>query len=211
MERDEDDEQRRENGAQQPSRPSPAATAATTRMRELSTDQQSAWVEKLFAKFAAIYGRTFADLWEGIHPYEVKREWCDSLAPFTGAQIAWAIEACKRDSDIAPTLPRFLRMCSQAPRPSAPMIAEGTTPMPADVKGMLEATLQRTMEKRLDLRASWAIEVLRRVAQGAHVPPKVEQFGVEGLVHLGAVHLAPAEYVQLNRPAWKRLVLKEAA
>lgn len=175
-------------------------------MRELSTELQSAWIERVFAKFAALYGRTFADLWNGVPPEAVKAEWREDLAPFAGSQIAWAIEACKRECDVAPTLPRFLKLCQQAPRPEgAPALPGPKGQMSPEVKARIDGVLNRKRQT-LDERAGWAIENLRRVASGIQTEPMVEQFSVEALFNLDAMHLAPAEYVALQRPAWLRFV-----
>lgn len=87
-------------------------------MRELSPERRVSWIERIFARMSAMYGRLFAEMWAGTDLEEVRDVWVDDLSPFCGAQIAWAMEQCK-GRDLPPTLPMFRSLCQQAPRPEA--------------------------------------------------------------------------------------------
>lgn len=201
----EDDTKAQEIGAQ-PISP----RSAHLRMRELSTERQSAWIDALFAKLGRMYGATFAALWAGIPLPDLKAEWMESLAPFTGQQIAWALDAIRKECDVAPTLPRFLRYCTNAPRPEIPTALpapKSTTP-----KRVMDEIAKAIggNENSLHHRAGWAVKVLIRIAHGELMPMICETNAIEALTNLEARHLAPPEYVALNRASWTRKTEKAA-
>lgn len=179
-------------------------SAPPARLRELSMERQSAWIDALFAKLGRMYGTTFASLWAGIAAHEVKAEWQESLAPFTGPQIAWALDTLKRECDVAPTLPRFLRLCSQSPRPETQ--AALPAPKAATPKGVMEEIAKAIggNDNSLHHRAGWAVKVLTRIGHGEIMPMICETNAIEALTNLEARHLAPAEYVAMNRGVWTR-------
>lgn len=96
-------------------------------MRALPKSQQQGWVERLFARFSAMYGRLFADMWADADPEQVKAAWAEDLGAFTGPQIAWALEQARVSCELPPTLPRFRQLCQQAPRGQA--AAKPQTPL----------------------------------------------------------------------------------
>ena len=71
------------------------------------------WVEKLFARFSAMYGRKFADLWADCNLRDVKATWAEDLAGFTGEEIKRGVDACKTRT-FPPTLPEFVQLCRPA-------------------------------------------------------------------------------------------------
>ena len=111
----------------------------TTPLRELSMEKRVLWVERIFARMSAMYGRLFAEMWAGTDLGEVKAIWADDLSPFCGTQIAWAMEQCKT-RDLPPTLPMFRGLCQQAPRPEAQAL-----PAPRVAR---EVAQERAMELR---------------------------------------------------------------
>lgn len=125
-------------------------------IRTLSPDRRELWVERIFARMAAMYGRLFADMWAGADLAEVKAAWADDLGPFGGAQIAWAMEQCKT-RELPPTLPGFRNLCQQAPRPEA--LALPAPKVPHDVAQQRAQELRRNAEKIAGRRvdgAAWA-------------------------------------------------------
>lgn len=95
---------------------SPGSTASkslTTTIRDLSTAQRSEWIERIFARLAAIYGKEFAYKWGEVNVDEVKATWADALAGFDGEAIKGALTACE-DVAKCPNLPEFKAMCRQA-------------------------------------------------------------------------------------------------
>ncbi|MBK8772284.1 MAG: hypothetical protein IPM06_17930 [Rhizobiales bacterium] len=161
----------------------------------------------MFAKLGRMYGTTFANLWGGIPLPELKAEWQSSLAAYTGPQIAWALGAVGRECDVAPTLPRFARYCAQAPRPEAPVAPTETAPISPAVKEKIEKAVAKKSDS-LDQRAGWAVKVLSRIAHGEIMPMICETNAIEALTNLDARHLAPAEYVALNKSVWLKKMEK---
>ena len=82
-------------------------------MRTLSTDKQSAWVERLFERLTALYGNEFAGKYREVPAQRVKETWLDLLAPYTADQISRALNDCK-GLKRAPNGPEFAEMCRQA-------------------------------------------------------------------------------------------------
>lgn len=125
-------------------------------IRTLSPDRRELWVERIFARMAAMYGRLFADMWAGADLAEVKAAWADDLGPFCGTQIAWAMEQCKT-RELPPTLPGFRNLCQQAPRPEARALP--APKVPHDVAQQRAQELRSNAEKVAGRRvdgAAWA-------------------------------------------------------
>ena len=87
--------------------------ATAVRMRTLSTDKQSAWIERLFERLTALYGNEFAGKYREVPAQRVKETWLDLLAPYTAGQISRALSDCK-GLKRAPNAPEFAEMCRQA-------------------------------------------------------------------------------------------------
>ncbi len=125
-------------------------------LRELSPEKRESWVERIFARMSAMYGRLFAEMWAGTDLQAVKAVWADDLAPFSGQQIAWAMEQCK-GRDLPPTLPMFRGFCQQAPRPEA--LALPAPRVPREVAQERAQQLRKTAEQASRRQAgdtSWA-------------------------------------------------------
>lgn len=125
-------------------------------LRELSPEKRESWVERIFARMSAMYGRLFAEMWAGTDLQAVKAVWADDLAPFSGQQIAWAMEQCKA-RDLPPTLPMFRGFCQQAPRPE--VLALPAPRVPREVAQERAQQLRKTAEqvtRRMAGDTSWA-------------------------------------------------------
>lgn len=68
------------------------------------------WVDKLIKKLQIMYGKKFAEQWGMIDPLEMRDEWAEELAGYTGAEIARGLDAC-RARTFVPTLPEFMMLC----------------------------------------------------------------------------------------------------
>ncbi len=79
-------------------------------VRQLSTEQQRAWIERIFSKLTAIYGDEFTRNWRGIDADDVKDEWSSALGGFEAQDIAAALTECRAQPK-APNLPEFSAMC----------------------------------------------------------------------------------------------------
>ena len=87
--------------------------APANKLSELSTAKQSAWVDRLFERLGAMYGKHFADHWAGQSLETVKRVWREELADLSQDEVARGVSAC-RSRPWPPTLPEFLRLCRPA-------------------------------------------------------------------------------------------------
>lgn len=79
-------------------------------MKTPSKALPSAWIDRLFSRFSAMYGSRFADLWRGADADEVRAVWAVDLGDLSPQEIAAGVEACK-SRDWPPTLPEFRKLC----------------------------------------------------------------------------------------------------
>jgi hypothetical protein len=91
---------------------SPDETAALPAIRQLSTAQQSEWIERIFNRLSAIYGSEFTHKWSDVDNDEMKRTWASILGGFSAEDIAAAIKAC-HSLPKAPNAPEFAALCRQ--------------------------------------------------------------------------------------------------
>lgn len=71
-------------------------------------------IEALFAKFSAMYGTRFAQMWKGTDLSVVKTTWADALSGLTVREVRTGLDACKM-RPWPPTLPEFLSLCRPTP------------------------------------------------------------------------------------------------
>ncbi len=94
----------------------------------LSTHLPASWVESLFGKMAAIYGDQFARKWEAVPRAELVGQWAEALAPYAddgehrGQRIKWALVQLRDNNPFPPSLPEFVALVRQAPRPEVPAL-----------------------------------------------------------------------------------------
>lgn len=118
----------------------------------------TAWVDRLFDRFTAIYGaQKVAAMWGGADLAEVKALWAQQLGRFTGGTIAVAVQAViDSGRQWPPTLPEFVAICRDYARPEAtsaqlalPAVGKAYTDAEtaranlAKVRGMLATAVKR--------------------------------------------------------------------
>ena len=86
-----------------------SSTTSVTSLANQSALPDS-WIEKLFSRFSAMYGRKFADLWSDCNLKEVKALWAEELFAMGREELAAGVEACKTRI-FPPTLPEFMLLC----------------------------------------------------------------------------------------------------
>jgi len=145
-------------------------TAENATSRQTANALPSPWIDRLFARFAVMYGRHWADLWSSL-PGDpdavmatVKRAWSEDLAGCSGEQIRRALDHCKAHNKFPPTSPEFVGLCRQfrvepahqtylpAPRGELP-------PQAAEIIGQLKPTPGRDSRQ-------WARDILQRHSEG---------------------------------------------
>lgn len=77
-----------------------------------STALPDQWIERVLAVMASTYGARFADMWSGVSPHEMKREWARKLGALNQDEIVLGINSLGK---FCPTLPEFIELCR--PRP----------------------------------------------------------------------------------------------
>jgi hypothetical protein len=78
----------------------------------------SEWIDRLFARFGAMYGAQWAEKWRGFDIEEVKATWAEDLDGVTGEQLRKALDHVKANCAFPPSLPEFLGVCRQfRPKP----------------------------------------------------------------------------------------------
>lgn len=101
----------------------------------------SAWVDALFARLGAMYGKHWLDLWADVPMADVKNAWREDLAFASGEQIKRALDHCKTNLKFPPTCPDFAILCKQFKATGANhlFIADKTErgPIPANVLAVL--------------------------------------------------------------------------
>jgi hypothetical protein len=85
------------------------------------------WIDKLFLKLAAVYGREFTNRYNGVDPAQVKQEWAECLSPFTKRPDALRFALDHLPSDRSPSMLQFRDLCRQAPRDNANALPEPKT------------------------------------------------------------------------------------
>lgn len=151
--------------------PSPNSQAQTVTLRQLSTELQQGWIERLFSRLAALYGAAFGRQWEGTNIADVKLVWAEKLGGFTASQIGAALKGCD-DRQYPPNLPEFIDLCRQAAKRAeirqaieAPQLSVEER---IDRAGQLEAAAVKP--QAYDYRG-WCKELKRRYLAGEHLLP----------------------------------------
>lgn len=153
--------------------PSPSSRAQTVTLRELSTDLQQGWIERLFSRFAALYGAAFGRQWEGTNLAEVKSIWAEKLGGFNAQQIGEALKTCD-ERPYPPNLPEFIELCRASARRSGNLRLALVEPQDASPKDRRERIEQLTSSVRkteeYDYRG-WCKELKRRYLAGVKLYP----------------------------------------
>ena len=118
-------------------------------------------VERLFARFTAIYGARFTNLWAGTDPDEMKRTWFNALTHFDPHQIGRAITLCESDVATPPTLPQFVTIVKSCRRDAAAALLSFTQPAPNKISD-IELDVSREYPKSKDgFGVWWACRIVR--------------------------------------------------
>ncbi len=70
-----------------------------------------AWIDRLFARFHAMYGKAWLDNWAGIALDDVKAIWAQDLARFDADTLRKALDHCKAHNRFPPSCPEFVGLC----------------------------------------------------------------------------------------------------
>lgn len=75
-----------------------------------STVLPSAWIDRIFERLLAMYGRKFADMWGCVETGSLKATWAEALADLKPEEISRGLSACLT-REWPPTLPEFRGLC----------------------------------------------------------------------------------------------------
>jgi hypothetical protein len=120
-------------------------------MSKQSTPLPDAWVERLFARFVAIYGsQKVGAMWVDAPMVEVKELWAEQLGRFEPASIGLAMQrVIDRGIEWPPTLPEFVELCRQSAIARAQSASPAALlPRPGDARTDIETARQRLREIR---------------------------------------------------------------
>lgn len=151
-------------------------------IRELSTAQQSDWIERIFQRLNAIYGKEFSYKWENTDPEALKLEWADALGGFHAADIAAALQSCRAQPK-APNLPEFASMCRQNMSTRTTVNIPPLTPEGRAVAAKVAQTISKSMSAKeantkgymlngvlVTVFKQWAVKLMEREAKGESLP-----------------------------------------
>lgn len=137
-----------------------------------------AWIDRLFLRFAQMYGKLWLDMWEGIPIDGVKSTWSADLAGFGAEQIKRALDHCKANNKFPPTCPEFVGLCRQFRGAPAHQLylAAPVSRMPPEIAEQLRAFVGKVRSGG-DCR-KWARKI---VAKPHNYPGLSRQYALEAL------------------------------
>lgn len=68
------------------------------------------WIDRLFTRFAAMYGTKFTKLWDGVPRDDIVNTWAEMLADMDKNDLATGLKNCI-NQPYPPTLPEFRLLC----------------------------------------------------------------------------------------------------
>ncbi|WP_322092792.1 hypothetical protein [Paraburkholderia bannensis] len=155
-----------------------------------------AWIEKLFARMASIWGSRFADMWRDTDLDEVKSVWRASLSDVTDDGLRRGVSKLIHHLH-PPDLPAFRRLCEAEPamyqQNTLALTDERRTP-PEQAREQLAQI--RDLAKGL-LREHgapagggirWAYRLLQRAADGERITPHQIAFAKEAIENFNRTH-----------------------
>lgn len=111
------------------------------------------WIDRMFQRFAGMYGKHWLDMWVGMDLAGVKQIWAEDLAGLTPVEVKRGMDACGGRT-FPPTLPEFRNLCK---------------PVLTDTKKLLLVAMRemnnrqnRQLEQWPDARTFWAAQRVGR-------------------------------------------------
>lgn len=138
----------------------------------LSTANRSAlpdaWIDRLFQRFAFMYGNNWGAKWAGLPMDQVKAAWAADLAFASADQLRRALDHCKSHNAHPPSSPGFVGLC----RAFAPSMETGNR-LPAPRGGEIDPKVRAEIAKFLNPDRKrdpkdWARDILKGEAEGTY-------------------------------------------
>lgn len=132
------------------------------------------WIPSLLDRMAAIYGAKFTAQWSGVAPEKMQSMWASALEPYDGERVKWALDALIASNPFPPTLPEFVALIRQAPRPEVKKLPEPVAPkgVAQERIATIASAAERIASKKRDGK-EWAREIL---SAPKRFPPICEKF-----------------------------------
>lgn len=143
-------------------------------------------IDRLFARFSAMYGNKFFDMWANSNFDEVKKCWADELRIFSVDQVKAAIDGLK-SNNFPPTLPEFLQLCAASKAKATVTYIKAVPRLQSkDQPGDWHAAKARCMElaKQFSHKQpsnDWANRILQRVDAGENIPADSMRMAMEAM------------------------------
>jgi hypothetical protein len=139
------------------------------------------WIERLFARFATMYGRHWLELWNGVPMDAVMATWAEDLAGCTADQLRRALDHCRGGQKFPPTCPEFLELCRQFR--ATPDVAGYLKPptaqgIPANIQSEIDRFLRRQPGDKRDPK-DWARKILANPSVYPHISSEFAREALE--------------------------------
>lgn len=147
----------------------------------------AAWVEKIFAKLALVYGRDFIGRWEGMNLSDVKTDWGHELSGFAKCPEAIAYALQNLPDGKPPTVIQFRAIANKMPQPEhLALPAPSASP---EIKALQLAAQAAIRQQAIARDGSslgvdpkgWAKRIIARHEAGEKVRPVSLRFAREAL------------------------------
>jgi len=148
-----------------------------------STGLPSAWIDRLFDRFAALYGRHWFDAWADVPMADVKDSWQEAIGNASGEAIRRALEHCATHNKFPPTAPEFAELCREF---RTPAVAVNALPAPKTSMPHAVAKAVENFGKPKGDPKKWARTILAEAEIGLYTLPIGIQFAREALELEGA-------------------------
>ena len=131
-----------------------------------SGDIPIAWVDRLFLRLAALYGKHWLEMWTDVPIADVKDAWQEALRHKTAQSIGAALRHCALHNKFPPTAPEFAALCRDlTERDRTPMLPE---PRRHDIPaGLIDACAAIGSGARRNPKA-WATRILTEAQMGTY-------------------------------------------
>ena len=125
----------------------------------------NAWIDRLFDRLAAIYGKHWIDLWADVPMADVKDAWAEGLRGCDGDQIKAGLNHAMLNLKFPPTLPEFVTLCHAFRKAVEPVPQLAGPPASADQVARVTA-LAGTVGKPKEDSRKWARRIMERQKSG---------------------------------------------
>ena len=158
-----------------------SAAGTEVTVRQLSTEQRNAWIDRVFQKLTLIYGDTFTRNWNGIDAESVRETWADILAGFAAEDIGAAIKSCYSNPK-PPNAPEFAALCRQHMNARSTHVEQSLTADERKAAAKIADKVATEFKAKDEAKGymfngvlitpykQWAVDLMRREAAGESLP-----------------------------------------